>query len=127
ACGGEKREDRIYNHLEEAVSAEEGFESQQDSIVELEQKEQSLYAEIIDLGADDVDEIKELAQEAMETMEERSDKLAQEKESIEASKKEFENISELIDKLDDAEEKEKAEKMYDTMVERYGAYEMLYS
>lgn len=127
ACGEDSTEDKMYEHLEEAVSSESEFEKQQEPIVELEQKEQSLYAEIIDLGMDDLDEIKELSEEAIDTIEERSDKIAKEKESMDASKKEFEKINDMIDKLDDEKKQEKAEKMYDTMIKRYDVYSTLNS
>ncbi|MEN1967027.1 YkyA family protein [Lentibacillus sp. N15] len=127
ACGASSTEDKMYDHLEEAVTLEDSFEEQQDPIVDLEQKEQSLYGEIIELGMDDLDKVKELSDQALETIDERADKTAKEKESMEASKEEFEKVNDLMDKLDDKQTQAQAKKMYDMMMKRYKAYDTLYT
>ncbi|MBT2216187.1 hypothetical protein F3157_06960 [Virgibacillus dakarensis] len=125
ACNGASTEEKIYDHLEEAVTLEAAFEEQQKPIVDLEKKEQELYAQIIDLGMDDFDKIKDLSQQAIETIEKRSDKIGKEKESIEASKDEFVKMEDLVDKLEDKKVKDKAKEMYDAMMKRYKAYDSL--
>lgn len=125
ACGG-TTEEQIYNHLEEAVDLEAGFDEQQNEITELEKQEQKIYSEIIELGSDELDEIKKSAQQATEIIEERADKLEAEKESISESKAEFEKTDKLIDKLDDEQAQEKGREMYDVMMERYDTYDTLH-
>ncbi|WP_010097946.1 YkyA family protein [Ornithinibacillus scapharcae] len=124
---GNSPESEIYNHLEEAVKLEEGFQEQQDDITKLEQKEQELYKEIIELGIDELDKIKELADQALISIEERKEKISLEKESLDASRKEFENSKEYIEKVEDKEAKEKALAMYETMEKRYDAYDKLHA
>lgn len=126
ACNGNSTKDKIYNHLEEAVTLEKGFEDQQGEITKLEIKERELYDQIIDLGMDEFDEIKELSKQAIATIEKRSDQIKLEKESINASEEEFEKAKELISKLDDEQVVEKAEEMYDVMINRYSKYDILY-
>ncbi|SET29117.1 Putative cell-wall binding lipoprotein [Oceanobacillus limi] len=125
ACG-ESIDTQVYNHLEKAVSLEEGFEQQQTSINELEKQEQSIYEEIIDLGMDDFEKIQELSNEAISVIDERKEKIELEKNSIEDSREEFLNTEELINEIDDDSVKEKANEMYDAMVERYKSYDVLY-
>ncbi|MGY0692238.1 YkyA family protein [Virgibacillus sp. FSP13] len=125
ACSGSSTKEKIYDHLEEAVTLEEAFEKQQDTIVDLEKNEQQLYGKIIDLGMDDFDKIKDLSQQAIETIEKRSKKVELEKESITASKEEFIKTEDLIDELEDKKTRDKAEKMYDVMMNRYQAYDSL--
>ncbi|WP_240510147.1 YkyA family protein [Virgibacillus profundi] len=127
ACSGETTEEKIHNHLEEAVSLEEGFESQQSEITKLEKEEQKLYSQIIDLGMDDFDKIKELSSQAIEIIDERAEKIAKEKESIDASQEEFNKTQDLIENLEDPDVKDKAEKMDEIMDNRYEAYNTLHT
>jgi Glu-tRNA(Gln) amidotransferase subunit E-like FAD-binding protein len=122
---GDSPETQIYNHLEEAVQLEDGFEKQQDKISNLEKKEQDIYKEIIELGIDKLDKIKELSQEAIASIDERSGKIKLEKESLDKSKEEFEKSKVMIDKLKDDDVKKEATSMYNTMEERYDAYQTL--
>src|SRR5699024_6899633 len=73
ACG-KSTEEKIYEHLEEAVTLEEEFEKVQTEITELEKKERELYSTIIELGPDELDKIKETSKQAIETIEKRSNK-----------------------------------------------------
>ena len=126
ACSN-STEEKIHKHLEEAVKIENENESEKDSsIADLEQHEQEIYKEIIDLSLDDYDKIKELVDAANENIDERNELLQQENDKYEESRKEFKNTENLIEKLSDKDTKEKAENMYDTMMERYAAYDDLY-
>ncbi|WP_449353994.1 YkyA family protein [Virgibacillus natechei] len=127
ACSGESTEQQLHNHLEEAVSLEEGFEQQQGEITELEKQEQELYKQIIDLSEDELDQIQEISQQAIDTVDQRSKKIEAEKESIDASQEEFNQVSDLIEDLEEEETKAKAEEMYDVMDNRYTAYNDLYN
>ncbi|WP_245835724.1 YkyA family protein [Virgibacillus ndiopensis] len=125
ACTGASTKDEIYDHLEKAVTLEDAFEKQQDSIVKLEKEEQQLYSQIIDLGMEEFDKIKELSKQAIESIEKRTDKINLEKDSIDASKDEFTEIKDLIADLEDKTVKKKANEMYDVMMKRYDAYDNL--
>lgn len=127
ACNGPSAQEKIYDHLEEAVQLEAGFEALQDEIVALEKQEQEIYSQIADLEADKFDEIKKLSEQAIESIEKRSDKVVLEKESIAASQAEFEKIKDIIEKLDEEAMKEKAEEMYNMMTERFQAYDTLHA
>nr|WP_155669591.1 YkyA family protein [Ornithinibacillus caprae] len=125
ACG-ESVDTQIYNHLEEAVNLEKGFEDQQSIINDLEKQEQEIYDQIIELGMDDFKTIQELAVEAIAVIEERTEYIEVEKNSIDESRQEFEKAESLISEIDDEDTKEKAEEMYTAMMERYQSYDELY-
>lgn len=125
ACSGQSTEDKIHEHLEEAVNLEQDFTDQQSVITELEEKEQDIYDDIIELSMDEFDTIKELATEAIEVIQELGEKVDLEKESLNASKEEFVKIKDLIDELEDEAVKEKTQELYDVMIKRFDAYESL--
>lgn len=125
ACSGQSTEDKIHEHLEEAVNLEQDFTDQQSVITELEEKEQDIYDDIIELSMDEFDTIKELATEAIEVIQELGEKVDLEKESLNASKEEFVKIKDLIDELEDEAVKEKTQELYDVMIQRFDAYESL--
>lgn len=126
ACSGESTVEKIHTHLEETVVLEEGFKSQQSEITDLEKQEQDIYAEIIDLGMEDIEKITSLAEEALTVIGEREEKINLEQESIKNASEEFESIEALLTNIEDEAAKEKAEEMYDRMMERYVAYDELY-
>lgn len=122
---GNNPETQIYDHLEAAVQLEDGFQEQQDKITNLEKQEQDLYNQIIELGIDELDKIKGLAQEAIASIDERTEKVKLEKSSVDQSREEFEKTKEFMDEIKDDSVKKKAEALYDTMEERYDAYDQL--
>ncbi|WP_337192761.1 YkyA family protein [Halobacillus halophilus] len=128
-CSNQEPEEQIYEHLEEAVSQEETFREQQEPMVELEEKEQQLYDEIIALNMDQFDQIKEKSEEAAGIVEERRNKLELEKESIDAAKAEFDEIKSPVEDLgeENEEARDKAQELIDVMEKRYSTYEELYS
>lgn len=125
SCSGASTSEKIYNHLEKAVTLEETFEKQQKEIVKLEKKEQELYSQIIDLSMDEFDKIKSISQEAIDTIDKRKELISLEKESIDASKEEFMEVKDLIGELEEEKAQEKANKMYDVMMNRFDAYDKL--
>ncbi len=129
ACSGKSAQEEIYDHLEKAVSLEDGFREQQDPLVDLENKENKLYNQIVDLSMDKFDKIKDLSKQASEIVDKRKEKLELEKESIDAAKEEFDKIKPLISEIDEdkKEAKENAKDLYKTMQDRYDAYQNLYS
>jgi chromosome segregation ATPase len=126
ACGGGTPEEKIYNHLEEAVAKEADFEERQNQLIELEKQEQKIYGEIIEMGKDDMDEIKTASKKAIGIIEDRAEEMKAEQESIKSSQDEFEKTDKLIDKLEDEQAKKKGREMYDVMMERYQTYEQLH-
>ncbi len=126
ASCGNSPETQIYNHLEEAVHLEVGFQEYQDEIIQLEQEEQELYKQIIELGIDELDKIEELAGQALSSIEERTELIKSEKESLAASREEFEKAKVLIEEIKDEETKDQAKTMYETMTNRFDAYETLH-
>ena len=127
ACSSESVEEQIHTHLEEAVTLEEGFKSQQSEITALEKQEQEIYSQIIDLGMDDLDEITKLSEDALTIIDEREEKLNIEKESIASAQEEFQSIEELIEGIEEEAVKTTGEEMFQTMMSRYAAYEELYA
>lgn len=122
ACSGQSTTEEMYDHMEEAVSLEENFEEQQDTIAKLEQQEKEIYNQIINLGTSEFDKIKELSKKALDLIDQRVEKLKLEKESITAAKEEFTKIEPLIEDIEEKAIKEKGNQLYTTMSERYSAY-----
>ncbi|GAA5418000.1 hypothetical protein Pryu01_03078 [Paraliobacillus ryukyuensis] len=121
-CSGQSTTEKMYNHLEEAVSLESEFVNQQEPLSKLEQEEQKIFQEISKLNMDQFDQITSLADEALASIEKRRELLKKEKESIEAAKKEFDQINPLVDKLKEASLKDQASQMQQAMEDRYNAY-----
>lgn len=126
ACNNASPEEQVYNHLEETVSLESGYVEQQESLTDLEKKEQDLYNEILQLGTDELDQIKSKSKEAIDLIEQRKDALAKEKESLDEAQAEFEEVDSIIDELESDDAKQKAQTLYDTMEARYSAYDKLH-
>ncbi len=121
-CSGQSTTEKMYNHLEEAVSLESEFVNQQEPLSKLEQEEQKIFQEISKLNMDQFEQITSLADEALASIEKRRELLKKEKESIEAAKKEFDQINPLVDKLKEASLKDQASQMQQAMEDRYNAY-----
>lgn len=126
ACGANPAE-TMYDHLEEAVALEAGFESQQKPLVEAEQKEHEIYEQIIELGISELEEIIALSDQAIQIVDERQEMMNIEKESIEAGYEEFVKIEEQIEKLDEEEVKQSALELLTIMENRYNSYQALFA
>ncbi|MFP7252694.1 YkyA family protein [Terribacillus goriensis] len=126
ACNNASPEEQVYNHLEETVSLESGYVEQQESLADLEKKEQDLYNEILQLGTDELDQIKSKSQEAIDVIGQRKDALAKEKESLDKAEAEFEEVDSIIDELENDDAKQEAQTLYETMEARYSAYDKLH-
>ncbi|MCA0987902.1 YkyA family protein [Guptibacillus algicola] len=123
---GESTEEKMYNHLEEAVALEDQFREQQAPLAKAEKKEQELYDEIVALSMDEFDKIKSLSTEAEALTKKRLEYLNNEKESIDKAYEEFENTKDLRGDLEDENVQESAEALIDKMDKRYDAYQSLY-
>ncbi|MDZ5470622.1 YkyA family protein [Bacillus sp. 31A1R] len=119
--------EKIYEVLESVVQTEQGFEDQQDPLVNLEQQEKKLYDKIIALGMKEFDQIIKLSDEALTMVDQRKEHMEKEKESINKSSEEFKKIVTTIEDIEDPKVKEKARNMYATMMERYDIHNELYS
>lgn len=117
---------QMHEILEKVVKTEKQFEMQQEPLVELEKKEQEIYSQIIELGMKEKEQISELAAEAINIVEERKKLMDLEKDSLNSSKKQFESIQPLIEDLDEENVQEQAEKLYETMMNRYEYHDKLY-
>ncbi|UOE93004.1 YkyA family protein [Alkalihalobacillus sp. LMS39] len=126
ACGANPAE-TMYDHLEEAVALEAGFESQQKPLVEAEQKEHEIYEQIIELGISELEEIIALSDQAIQIVDERQEMMNIEKESIEAGYEEFVKIEEQIEKLEEEEVKQSALELLTIMENRYNSYQALFA
>lgn len=118
--------EKISEHLEATVEIEKTFEEHQQKIIDLEKEDEKLYNEIISLGSDDYEKVVTLAEEAITKLDERYEEVKLEKQSLEESKAEFEKIKPLMENITEEDELEQVEKMYDTMMSRYEAYNKVY-
>lgn len=123
---GMSAEEEIFSHLENAVGLEADFEKQQQPLVELEKREQTIYEKIIKLGMSEFEQIQRLSKEAIEVVNERETRIEKEKESIESSKEEFLLTESRVAKLKDEKVKNNAEDLLKVMNLRYDSYDKLY-
>ncbi len=122
---GGSTEDKMYDHLEEAVALEDQFREQQEPLAKAEKKEQEIYDDIVALSMDEFDEVEKLSKEAEENTDKRLEYLKKEKESIDEAYKEFEEIKDLTEDLEGDAAKKDAKILIETMDKRYEAYEKL--
>jgi hypothetical protein len=117
--------EKMYEVMEQVVSAEIPFEAKQEPIVNAEKKEKEIYDKIITLGLKQYDEIVKLSNEALFLVEERRALMAEESASIAKSKEQFEQLLPFIDKLENSDLQTEAKRMYEVMSERYALHEEL--
>ncbi|MGB7999390.1 MAG: YkyA family protein [Anaerobacillus sp.] len=122
---GGSTDEKMYDHLEEAVSLEKQFREQQEPLAKAEKKEQAIYEEIVALSMDDFDKIEKLSKQAEEYTDKRLEYLKKEKESIDEAYKEFEEVKDLSSDLENKDAKKDAKKLIDKMDNRYDAYQKL--
>lgn len=122
ACSSKSSEEKIHDHLEEAINLEEDYETLQGEIGELELQEKEIFNQIVDLDMEQFDEIQKKSKEAVELSNQKQEKLGEERESIEASEEEFVQVESIITDLEDENVKQDAEEMYEIMTNRYAAY-----
>lgn len=124
---GESPEQEIFDTLEKVVDLEESFETQQEPLLELEQKEKEVYNEIINLGMKEFEQIVKLAEEGLTLVEQREAAMQTEKESITAAREQFEEVKNSIEMLEEEELKKEAQSLYQLMEKRYEAYMTLFN
>ncbi|MDQ0231333.1 YkyA family protein [Metabacillus malikii] len=125
-CFGPSPEEKMYTTLEEVVKLEETFKNQQEPLIELEKKETEIYNKIIDIGMSKFDEVVKLSEEGLKLVSQREEKIDMEYDSLMSAKEEFEKIQPVIEEIKDEALLEKANKLEDTMAERYSQYEELH-
>ncbi|WP_307851989.1 MULTISPECIES: YkyA family protein [Neobacillus] len=127
-CTNEKDPTKeMYDVLEKVVAKEKGFEEQQEPLVSLEKKEKALYDQIIKLGMKEYEQIVKLSDEALDSADKRKELLEKETNSLKESEKEFQKVKKIKDQLKDPEQKKFANELYDIMMQRYRAHDVLYS
>lgn len=118
--------DKMHNVLESVVSAEKGFEDQQEPLVSLEKQEKGIYDQIIGLGMKQYDQIVKLSDEAAALADQRKEHMELENKSLKKSKNRFKEVANLKDDFDDPALKKQVNELYDLMMERYEAHDDLY-
>jgi peptidoglycan hydrolase CwlO-like protein len=118
--------EKINDTFEKVVSAEKGFEEQQEPLISLEKNEKEIYVKIIGLGMKQFDEIVKLSNEAITMVDKRKEYMDKENESIEKSKKAFEKIAEFKKEIDDPDLKKQVDEIYSIMMDRYSVHDTLY-
>ncbi|WP_349410339.1 YkyA family protein [Pseudalkalibacillus sp. SCS-8] len=122
---GQSVEEKMYEHLEQAVTLEQGFADVQQPLVEAEEKEQKLFSEIMTLSMKEFEQIKKMADEASGLAETRQELLQKEKESIDTAYEEFKSIEEMVDQLEEENLKSIAKELTQKMKDRHESYNKL--
>src|SRR5699024_4531618 len=126
ACSEDDVHEEISTHLETTVEIERTFEEHQENIFALEKEDEDIYNEIISLGTNDYERVVSLTEQAIDLLEKREEEIKLEKASLTESREEFEQIEDLLDDITDADEQQQTEKLYETMMNRYQAYDEVY-
>ncbi|WP_223595193.1 YkyA family protein [Neobacillus bataviensis] len=125
-CNNKKSSlEKMYETLENVAAKEKVFEEQQEPLVTLEKKEKGLYDQIIGLGMKEYDEIVKLSDEALDLAAQRQEHMEKETKSIKESEKEFKKIADFKEQLDEPSLKKLANELYDIMMKRYQAHDVL--
>lgn len=118
--------DEISVLLDAAFEAEQEFIESQEKLNELEERDMEIYDALMELDAVDEGRLQSLTDEALQNVSERMKLLEEERNSIIQSKEEFQKIEPLIEEVEKDAIKEKLENLFQTMMERYEAYDEVY-
>ncbi len=118
--------EKMYDVLEKVVSEEKVFEEQQEPLVSLEKKEKGIYDRIIGLGMKEYGQIVKLSDEAIASADKRKEHMEKETSSLKESEKEFGKAADIKEEFNDPALKKSADELYDIMMKRYQAHDVLY-
>ncbi|AZB44827.1 hypothetical protein CEF21_10945 [Bacillus sp. FJAT-42376] len=124
---GPSPSEQAYDALENVVSKERPFKEEQKPLLELEQKENAIYNEIIALGMKDFDKIKSLSSDALKLVGDRKERIEKEQKSIEDSERAFKEAEDALSKIEDNKAEKEAAELKKLMNERYKVYSDLAS
>ncbi|MCA1062206.1 YkyA family protein [Rossellomorea aquimaris] len=123
--GGSSPEEDMYHVLEETVSKEGQYVEVQKPLQKLEEKEKEIYTKVMELGMKEFDQIVKLSDEALDNINQRKEYIEKERTAMNEAKEEFSKASGYVDKLENEDLKNEAEKLNETMAERYELHEKL--
>ncbi|WML51861.1 YkyA family protein [Neobacillus sp. PS3-12] len=121
----EKSAEKMYSVLEKVAVNEKDFEQAQDPLVQKEKKEKTLYDKIIELNTNQYDDKVKLSNEALTMVNDRKKYMETETKSLQQSEKEFKKVVTLKNKMDDKKLNYEANQLYDLMMDRYKAHQVL--
>jgi hypothetical protein len=121
----EKSAEKMYSVLEKVAVNEKDFEQAQDPLVQKEKKEKTLYDKIIELNTNQYDDKVKLSNEALTMVNDRKKYMETETKSLQQSEKEFKKVVTLKNKMDDKKLNDEANQLYDLMMNRYKAHQVL--
>jgi hypothetical protein len=121
----EKSSEKMYSVLEKVAVNEKDFEQAQDPLVQKEKKEKTLYDKIIELNTNQYDDKVKLSNEALIMVNDRKKYMETETKSLQQSEKEFKKVVTLKNKMDDKKLNDEANQLYDLMMNRYKAHQVL--
>jgi hypothetical protein len=120
-------EEKIYHILEETVSKEKGFQSQQAPLADLESEETHIFEQMMDLGMKEYEKVVKLSDKALINIKDRKERMKKEQESMLSSQKEFMKIKTEMNEIKNKKLQQEAIELYNLMVNRYKSHEKLYS
>ncbi|MCA1064555.1 YkyA family protein (plasmid) [Rossellomorea sp. AcN35-11] len=123
---GPAPEEEIHKNFENVVKLESNFSKQDESLADLEEREQVIYNKLTEMSIEERDQINSLADDAIAIAEARKLKLEDEKTSILSGEKEFKNVAPLVKKIEEEKIKKAADKTVKAMKERYDVYDEIY-
>lgn len=121
----EKPAEKMYSVLEKVAVNEKDFEQAQDPLVQKEKKEKTIYDKIIELNTNQYDDKVKLSDEALTMVNDRKKYMETETKSLQQSEKEFKKVVPLKNKIDDKKLNDEANQLYDLMMNRYKAHQVL--
>lgn len=119
--------EQAFQYMEKAASQEANFNAQQQPLVQEEQKEQSIYNQIMKLDMKHFNEIKAKSGDALKSIEKRSQLIQKEKASIDQAETTFKKAVPLLKQVKRSKSKPYAEALIKDMSDRYASFQNLYT
>lgn len=118
--------EQAYTFMEQAANLEKGFNDQQAPLVNEEQKEQTLYNDIMALDMKQFDQIQTKSEAALKSITTRRALIKKEKESIDSAEAVFKKAEPLLNKVTSKKSAPLAKALIKDMSNRYTSFQNLY-
>jgi DNA repair ATPase RecN len=125
-CFGPKPEEELYIVFENAAKQEAGLYKEASNLEKLEQKNQELYAKMLQDGKQNNGAVQPTIDEALKEIAERESILKKEETMLQAAQKKMKDAKQHIHKIEDTKLQEKARKIETLYKDRFAAFKELH-
>lgn len=124
---GDKSKDKAIAILNDYMTIEQQFDAILKNIVELENKDQQMYQEILNQGKKNSKQAESSIAIALDTVEERKAAIEQSKIVLQSADQEFNSLEQVIKKIKNVSDKKHGQKLLDLFNARNKIFDDLYS